>query len=199
MKENIYRQAGSPEVDAAWQALGIDCKLLESFRKQPQKSHKLPDRGIAVPLDGAPKSGIKPDGVQINPKYGGGFPANVEGLHHLHCLNLVRQGLYYNIDYYRAKGEGAFINNGTVVRYHISHCLDIIRQQLMCTPDTGLLGQVWWDPEAPKAFVDFNTEHKCKNYDAIREWARVRQLPASVPADFLKGPEVGDRIYDTIP
>ena len=163
------------------------------------KFNSLPDRGIAVPLDEAPKSGIKPDQVQINPKYGGGFPANVEGLHHLHCLNLVRKGLYYNIDYYRAKGEGAFINNSTVVRYHVSHCLDIVRQQLMCTPDTGLLGQVWWDPEAPKAFVDFNTEHKCKNYDAIREWARVRQLPDSVPEDFLKPPQVGDKIYEAIP
>ncbi|KAN0103283.1 protein of unknown function (DUF3328) domain containing protein [Hyaloscypha variabilis] len=181
LHENIYRQTGSPEVDAAWEALGINY------------------RGIAVPVDEAPKSGIKPDQVQINPKYGGGFPANVEGLHHLHCLNLVRQGLYYNIDYYRAKGQGAFINNGTVVKYHISHCLDIIRQQLMCTPDTGLLGQVWWDKAAPKAFVDFNTEHKCKNYDAIKEWARVRQLPAGVPDDFLKPPRIGDTVYDAIP
>jgi hypothetical protein len=26
MQENIYRQAGSPEVDAAWEALGVDCE-----------------------------------------------------------------------------------------------------------------------------------------------------------------------------
>lgn len=26
MDENIYRQQGSPEVDAAWEALGVDCK-----------------------------------------------------------------------------------------------------------------------------------------------------------------------------
>jgi hypothetical protein len=26
MKENIYRQAGSPEVDTAWEALGVDCE-----------------------------------------------------------------------------------------------------------------------------------------------------------------------------
>lgn len=25
-KEGIYRQLGSPEVDAAWEALGVDCK-----------------------------------------------------------------------------------------------------------------------------------------------------------------------------
>ena len=27
MQENVYRKPGSPEVDAAWEALGVDCKL----------------------------------------------------------------------------------------------------------------------------------------------------------------------------
>jgi hypothetical protein len=27
MQENIFRQTGSPEVDAAWESLGIECKL----------------------------------------------------------------------------------------------------------------------------------------------------------------------------
>ncbi|KAI9049225.1 hypothetical protein LZ554_007072 [Drepanopeziza brunnea f. sp. 'monogermtubi'] len=181
MKENAFRLGAGPEVDAAWESLGINY------------------RGIAVPLSDGPKSGLRADQVQINPKHGGGFPANVEGLHHLHCLNLVRQSLYYNIDYYRAQGKGAFVNEESVVRYHVSHCLDIVRQQLMCTPDTGLLGQVWWDPEYPKAFVDFNTEHKCKNFEAIRQWAEERQLPETVPEDFLRPPQDGDTIYEAIP
>jgi hypothetical protein len=157
------------------------------------------DRSLAVPVEQAARSGLKRDQVQINPKYGGGFPANVEGLHHLHCLNLLRQSLYYNIDYYRTQGKGAFLNEDHIVRYHVSHCLDIIRQQLMCTPDTGLLGQVWWDVDHPKSFVDFNTEHKCKNFDAIRQWAEERQLPETVPHDFLKPPRTGDTIYEEIP
>ncbi|KAH7393363.1 hypothetical protein BKA64DRAFT_644116 [Cadophora sp. MPI-SDFR-AT-0126] len=183
MKESVFRLPGGPDsgVDAAWESLGVDY------------------RGIAVPVSEAPRSGLKPDQVQINPKYGGGFPANVEGLHHLHCLNLVRQSLYYNIDYYRSQGKGAFVNKDNIVQYHVSHCLDIIRQQLMCTPDTGLLGQVWWDREYPKAFVDFNTEHKCKNFEAIRQWAEERQIPEDVPEDFLKPPQVGDTIYEAIP
>jgi hypothetical protein len=44
------------------------------------------DRSLAVPPKEAAKSGLKPSQVQISDKYGGGFPANVEGLHHLHCL-----------------------------------------------------------------------------------------------------------------
>lgn len=72
----------------------------------------------------------------------------------------------------------------------------------MCTVDTGLLGQVWWNPEAPAAFVDFNTEHKCKNYDAIRAWAEKRQLPPPEqgPPDLLEPPKPGvDTILDEIP
>jgi hypothetical protein len=142
---------------------------------------------------------LKPDQVQINPKYGGGFPANVEGLHHLHCLNLLRQTLYFNYNYYKSKGEGAFKNDDNIVRFHVTHCMDIIRQQLMCMPDTGILGQVWWDPNAPKAFVDFNTEHKCKNFDAIRQWAQERQITAQGASDFLQPPKEGDTIYEQIP
>jgi hypothetical protein len=32
VKENIYRQKAGPEVDAAWEALGVGCEFLDSFR-----------------------------------------------------------------------------------------------------------------------------------------------------------------------
>jgi len=180
-KLTAFRQDAGPEVDAAWQSLGVDY------------------RALRVPADEAAASGLSPDQVKINQKYGGGYPANVEGLHHLHCLNLLRQSLYYNFDYYHALGKGAFQNNDVVLKNHVTHCLDILRQQLMCGVDVGMLGQVWWDPKAPKSFVDFNTKHVCRNFDEIRQWAEERQLPEKAPADFLEPPKEGDLIYDTIP
>jgi len=181
--ETIYRGDASPEVDDAWEALGVDY------------------RAIAVPPQEAIKSGIAKDQVHLKKQYGGGYPANVEGLHHLHCLNLLRQSLPWNIDYYKEKGKGPFSNEEHILKVHISHCVDILRQQLMCTVDTGLLGQVWWNLEKPVAFVDFNTQHKCKNYDAIRQWAEERQLPPHdlAPPDFLEPPQPGDRVYAEIP
>jgi hypothetical protein len=41
---------------------------------------------VAIPPDQAAQSGILPDQVKVSQKYGGGFVANVEGLHQLHCL-----------------------------------------------------------------------------------------------------------------
>jgi len=170
-----------PEVDAAWSSLGVDY------------------RPLAVPADQAEMSGLLPDQVKVSEKYGGGFPANVEGLHHLHCLNLLRKSLYYNFEYYHSRHEGAFKNSDEILRYHVSHCLDILRQQLMCNVDIGVLGQVWLYPSAPEAYVDFNTRHKCRNFDAVRQWAEERQLPEAVPADFLQLPRPGDTVYETIP
>jgi hypothetical protein len=72
----------------------------------------------------------------------------------------------------------------------------------MCTVDIGVLGQVWWqsaDAEYPEAYVDFNTQHTCRNFDAIRQWAEARQVPEEPPEDFLAPPETGDRIFSELP
>jgi len=44
------------------------------------------DRSIVIPEERAAEAGLRSDQVKINPRYGGGYPANVEGLHQLHCL-----------------------------------------------------------------------------------------------------------------
>jgi hypothetical protein len=170
MHPNVFRGDAGPETDAAWQSLGVDY------------------RGIIVPKDKAAAAGLTTDHIQVSEKYGGGYPANVEGMHHLHCLNLLRQSLYYNFDHYKAIGDGAFKNNDYILKLHVTHCLDILRQQLMCTVDEGVFGQYWINPEEPVAFVDFNTKHKCKNYDAVRQWAEERQMPENLPKDFLVAP-----------
>lgn len=99
----------------------------------------------------------------------------------------------------------------------------------MCSVDTGVLGQVWVAnpgggsphhrkrsvdakhdvehdsgdgmtlPGGVMAFVDFNTKHQCKNFDAIRQWAEERQLPENPPDDYLVMPGKGDRVYAEIP
>jgi hypothetical protein len=106
LKENIFRQPESPEVEAAWDSLGVNC------------------RALIIPSSLAQESSLARDQVKINKKYGSGYPANVEGLHHLHCLNLQRQSLWYNYDYYHKLGEGAFKNEDYIVKFYVSHCLE---------------------------------------------------------------------------
>ncbi|KAL7782789.1 hypothetical protein V8C37DRAFT_413846 [Trichoderma ceciliae] len=181
MEEDIYRQVGSAEVDKAWEDLGADYRA-----------------GVISYEDGL-ASGLGPSFVQRAKKYGGGFLVNVEGMHHLHCLNLVRKSLYFNYDRYKELGEHAFLNKESILRRHVTHCLDTVRQVLMCNADTGVLGQVWIDPQQPTAFPDFRTKHVCKNYDDIRQWAKLLQAPPAdqIPKDYLALPKSEDVIGST--
>ncbi|KAF2628628.1 hypothetical protein BU25DRAFT_490282 [Macroventuria anomochaeta] len=183
LKINAFRQDAGPEVDAAWKSLGADFSA------------------VRIPASEAAQSNIKADQVKIKEKYGGGFPANVEGLHHLHCLNLLRKSLPWNIEYYKAMKMGPFANDDHVLKAHVTHCLDIIRQELMCNIDIGVLGQVWYQPPNSdiEPFVDFNTVHTCRNFEVVRDWAEKHQLPTETPDDFLEGPKEGDRIYLEVP
>ena len=75
----------------------------------------------------------------------------------------------------------------------------------MCTVDVGVLGQVWVqneNDEYPRAFVDFNTKHRCRDFAAVREWAEAHQLPPETEVNmsrFYEMPKPGDFIFPEIP
>lgn len=129
--------------------------------------------------------------------------------------DLLRKSLYFNVEHYRSLGTGAFANERPILEAHISqtrpaakhvvrsdtnkptdHCLDILRQHMMCTVDLGLLGRIWWDEAYPKAFPDFSTRRRCWDFEAVRSWAESRQVPAETPPDFLRAPRMGDVMKD---
>ena len=113
--------------------------------------------------------------------------------------------LSWNFDYYKAKGHGAFSNEMYILKLHVTHCLDILRQQLMCVADVGVLGQVWYQVEGedhPTPFTDFNTKHRCRDYEAIRKWAEAHQAPPESEMDmsrFYEPPKPGDTIVHGVP
>ncbi|KAH8881132.1 hypothetical protein GQ53DRAFT_773550 [Thozetella sp. PMI_491] len=176
LAENIYRQPASPEVDEAWNALGID------------------NRPVVISASEAAKAGLSSHYYQRSQRYGGGYIVEVEGLHRLHCLDVLRKSLWYNYEYYKARGENAFRDPERYLRLHASHCVDSLRQALMCTVDTSVFGQVWFNPKDPRAFPDFHTRHKCKNFDSVRQWATDNQVPPDdeLPDDYVKPPNPDD-------
>ncbi|KAI6089820.1 hypothetical protein F4821DRAFT_230968 [Hypoxylon rubiginosum] len=157
-KKNIYRQKASQEVDDAWLALGTN------------------DGSIVIPLEDAAQYGIQEGQVQRVSEEGGGYMADIFVFHHLHCLNLMRQTSHWSWDYYRAKAYtdeamGTAFENYTSeeqLETHFTHCLDIIRQEIMCTANTGIYGQ--WFVKDVGLVMDFSFNRQCKNFDAIREW-----------------------------
>jgi hypothetical protein len=71
----------------------------------------------------------------------------------------------------------------------------------MCTMDIGVFGSVWVNATSPNTFVDFNTKHVCRNFEAIRSWAERNQIPEDAPEDYLEIPVAGDgvRVWDLAP
>lgn len=66
----------------------------------------------------------------------------------------------------------------------------------MCSMDIGVFGSVWVDETDPVPFVDFNTKHVCRNFEAIREWARDNQISEQLPKDWLELPGEGVKVWD---
>jgi Mycotoxin biosynthesis protein UstYa len=70
----------------------------------------------------------------------------------------------------------------------------------MCNVDIGVFGSVWVHGKLTerslglRPFVDFNTQHVCRDFDAIRSWAEEHQQPEEPPHDFLEVPQPGDGV-----
>lgn len=70
----------------------------------------------------------------------------------------------------------------------------------MCSMDIGVFGSYWvQNGTHQRPFVDFNTKHVCRNFDAIRDWAEERQIPEVEPEGFLEQPGVDVNILDEFP
>ncbi|KAK4250550.1 hypothetical protein C7999DRAFT_38393 [Corynascus novoguineensis] len=75
--------------------------------------------------------------------------------HQLHCLSYVAE--HWQRGY-------AGINLTEEVAHHTAHCFNYLRQGIMCSADTTLEGKTEAGPGE-------GSEHECKDYDAVLEWA----------------------------
>ncbi|KAI9735458.1 MAG: hypothetical protein M1818_006464 [Claussenomyces sp. TS43310] len=125
-----------------------------------------------IPEEDAERIGFSPGMVKRRASDGGGFIAQMEVFHQLHCLDTLRQGMYFNYDYYQANRKGVWERSDAIVRKHMGHCIDLLRLQLQCTADVGLVGLMWVNASGtPVEFAQFTGEHKCRDFDAVRAWA----------------------------
>jgi hypothetical protein len=58
---------------------------------------------------------------------------------------------------------------------HIDHCIDAIRQSLMCSADISTI--VWqWDQVKQRTTFRGGVAHKCRDFGMIQEWAKARKM-----------------------
>ncbi|KAH6675787.1 hypothetical protein B0J14DRAFT_372239 [Halenospora varia] len=87
--------------------------------------------------------------------------------HQLHCLDGIRKG-YWTV--YDAATEGRKIVEEDIPFMasppHIRHCIDLLRNSLMCQPDLTVEAK-----DMKKGGVTgFGTEHTCKSWNQLNDW-----------------------------
>jgi hypothetical protein len=61
----------------------------------------------------------------------------------------------------------------------LGHCLEMIRQALMCHADVGVIAHQWVKHYPGKPYPNFNVMHKCRNFEQVLQWTYDQQIPES--------------------
>lgn len=151
--DSPYKGPPTPEVNKAW------ADLMEYG-------------AISVTPEDIQRIGHNLTAVQYPPEVGGGYLAVAMGTHHIHCLHYVWQDHYTS--YFpetKANKEGA----PEMYERHYEHCIDYLRQGIMCNFDPGII-PYYWVNKHNQPTPDGNTFHKCVNWDRIQDWLKDRAV-----------------------
>ncbi|PSS12325.1 hypothetical protein M430DRAFT_68579 [Amorphotheca resinae ATCC 22711] len=111
----------------------------------------------------------------------GDYMATIDAYHQLHCLQYIRQVIHK--DHYTFHAADVSLID------HADHCIESLRQSIMCNPDLSILTYKWL-PNIRGPWPDFETEHQCVNWDKIDAWSGQRAFNMFDPK-FLVHPTLG--------
>ncbi|KAM7185569.1 protein of unknown function (DUF3328) domain containing protein [Rhypophila sp. PSN 637] len=151
--ESPYNGADHHEVDRAWHEL-------------------LKNMNIAVPKSDLERIGTHsipiPDMDEM-------YFAGLSVFHELHCLKRLKQYTWREHYFPNITADEERLN-----RLHTDHCLEILRQAVLCHADVSLF-TLQWSEGSRQPRADFSQEHQCADFDAINAWAAERRVDASKP------------------
>lgn len=117
---------------------------------------------------------IEPTSVFMNNTENSGngvlYLGAVEVFHQLHCLDMLRLEIYGELEPWYKKHSPHNIHTKPG---HLEHCIDYIRQSMMCRPSLDIL-PFWTDTE-DNFRPTFNGSRTCANFDSIKDWASKRK------------------------
>ncbi|EXJ58084.1 hypothetical protein A1O7_05508 [Cladophialophora yegresii CBS 114405] len=150
-----YGGIPTPEIDAAWQEL---ISTTDIFLTREEVDEIISNDGAFARV---------PSNAHLyTDPYTGLYQAVPAVFHNLHCLDIIRRGVY--IQYYPEELTPAF-------KPHIQHCIDSIRQSLMCEADMTPIPEIHttFRPNGGLEPV-FQVEHTCRDFNAMQKWAKQR-------------------------
>ncbi|CAL1712047.1 unnamed protein product [Somion occarium] len=147
----VYQGDPSDEVDKAWADLYNDFGISKIPESQ---ARLLPNKTSAIPGED-------------------NYVVALSVFHQLHCLNLIRRSL--RPEHYADPETGAIGGIAPEdLPEHLNHCVDNIRQSIMCSADISVI--VWkWNDAENTAFPRMDTVHSCRNFNKIVDWAKAHR------------------------
>ncbi|KAI1440216.1 hypothetical protein F5Y02DRAFT_360718 [Annulohypoxylon stygium] len=159
--KHIYRLDPSPEVDAAWSRIATADGVYPMSASDVVRAGKDPELAVDAPDSwGFPPGKSKMMGI--------------EAFHLLHCLNALRKSLVTTYDYYWGARYG--FEPPAIFERHLNHCVDMLRQHLMCHADLEPFTFNWRVGQA-KPYADFNIRKTCVDFDYLLEWSEKHKDP----------------------
>ncbi|KAI1177096.1 hypothetical protein F4777DRAFT_543731 [Nemania sp. FL0916] len=153
IEDNPFTGAPRPELDEAWHNL-----LQNDNIRVPRLYLEELNLTTIYTLDGS-------EGI-----------ASLSVYHSLHCLKKVKRMLFKE-QYHQGKSELAMARESK----HVDHCIEYIRESLMCQPDLSLVTFRWINETAQhddqSAFYPTNFDvamHTCADWEALDSWASKR-------------------------
>ncbi|KAK0644337.1 hypothetical protein B0T16DRAFT_310890, partial [Cercophora newfieldiana] len=97
----------------------------------------------------------------------GTYKAALEVYHHLHCLNYIQMYTFY--DYYSVRNPVMLSETAEERFDHKDHCIDILRQAIMCRADLNVY-TYHWSREYSQPVGNLFSHHRCVDWDCFSGW-----------------------------
>lgn len=163
---SIYRGPPSQEIDAVWARITDDVPPTRMSLEEILKAGEVDT----------------PSKVKYPPEFGGGFMVSMEAPHQLHCLNLLRKASWPK---YYGPIDPSFQDTPEVVRMHLDHCIEMLRENTMCNADVTMI--TWdWVQGYKIPYPNFNTRHQCRDFEKVLDWTveHAVHIPRSAVTRF---------------
>ncbi|KAI1173835.1 hypothetical protein F4777DRAFT_580598 [Nemania sp. FL0916] len=114
----------------------------------------------------------------------GGYMASLDVFHQVHCLNMIRQQV-------RRDQYPENTNPDAQKLEHIDHCIDMLREVVMCHGDVSVLTYTWKEGyQWP--WANFAIERECRDWNRITDWVKSpERIVKTLRGDVLQHPTLG--------
>ncbi|KAJ3483548.1 hypothetical protein NLG97_g7284 [Lecanicillium saksenae] len=163
-KHSKYVGKPNPGLDDAWRELLLNFNIRIT---EEELSHTAMAKEDAISL---------PDG---------GYYAGLSVYHDLHCIKRLHHYMYPDYYFANLTEEQRELNE-----YHTHHCLDMLRQSVMCHGDTQLITMQWLK-SATTPTGTFKMPHKCADWTQLENWASSRRIERLMEPGYLFHPTLG--------